>query len=31
MASRLTELVGVRLLGGFLVARLAGRGSLGRW
>jgi len=31
MASRVAELVTVALLGGFLVARLAGRGSGGRW
>ena len=31
MAARVAELVTVALLGGFLVARLAGRGSRGRW
>lgn len=31
MASRVAELVTVALLGGFLVARFAGRGSSGRW
>jgi hypothetical protein len=31
MAARVAELVTVGLLGGFLVARLAGRGAAGRW
>jgi hypothetical protein len=31
MASRVTELATVGLLGTFLVARLAAKGSVGRW